>query len=77
MEYEPKFDGYRAIGLKTHGRVHLMSRNGKDFSQRALAALPDDTAIDGEGVALDGAGNLLQNHAASEYSLVFLPCLIC
>jgi bifunctional non-homologous end joining protein LigD len=53
----------------------------KDFSQRfrtltsALEALPDDTAIDGEVVALDGTGrpsfNLLQNHISSNYSLVF------
>jgi bifunctional non-homologous end joining protein LigD len=80
-EYEVKFDGYRAIGFKTRGRVHLMSRNGKDFSPRfrtltsALEALPDDTAIDGEVVALDGTGrpsfNLLQNHLSSAYSLVF------
>jgi bifunctional non-homologous end joining protein LigD len=80
-EYELKFDGYRAIGFKTRGLVHLMSRNGKDFSQRfrtlvrALEVLPDDTAIDGEVVALDGAGrpsfNPLQNHAGSDYSLVF------
>jgi len=80
-EYELKFDGYRAIGFKTRGLVQLMSRNGKDFSQRfrtlvrALEALPDDTAIDGEVVALDSTGrpsfNLLQNHASSDYSLVF------
>jgi bifunctional non-homologous end joining protein LigD len=80
-EYEVKFDGYRAIGFKTRGRVHLMSRNGKDFSQRfrtlarALEALPDDAVVDGELVALDTAGrqsfNLLQNYASSEYHLVF------
>jgi ATP-dependent DNA ligase len=33
-EYELKLDGYRAIAFKTRGRVHLRSRNGKDFSQR-------------------------------------------
>jgi bifunctional non-homologous end joining protein LigD len=80
-EYELKFDGYRAIGFKTRGLVHLMSRNGKDFSQRfrtlvrALEALLDDTAIDGEVVALDSTGrpsfNLLQNHTSSDYSVVF------
>jgi bifunctional non-homologous end joining protein LigD len=62
-EYELKFDGYRAIGFKTHNRVHLASRNGKDFSERfpelvhALEPLPDETVIDGEIVALDGTGH--------------------
>jgi bifunctional non-homologous end joining protein LigD len=80
-EYELKLDGYRAIGLKTSGRVLLLSRNGKDFSQRfqpltrALQALPDETVIDGEVVALDESGrpsfSLLQNYASGEYTLVF------
>jgi DNA ligase D-like protein (predicted ligase) len=80
-EYELKLDGYRAIGLKARGRALLLSRNGKDFTRRfqpvarALEALPDETVIDGEVVALDETGrpsfNLLQNYATSEYTLVF------
>ena len=80
-EYELKFDGYRAIAFKTRNRVHLASRNGKDFSQRfaelvrPLEPLPDETVIDGEIVALDATGhpsfNLLQNYATREYCLVF------
>jgi DNA ligase D-like protein (predicted ligase) len=61
-EYELKLDGYRGLGLKTHGHVRLFSRNGRDFSLRfpkvthALEALPDETLIDGEIVAVDESG---------------------
>jgi len=70
--YELKFDGYRAIGLKAGGRIHVLSRNGKDFTKRfasmahSLESLPDDTVIDGEVTAYDVDGrpsfNILQNH---------------
>jgi bifunctional non-homologous end joining protein LigD len=80
-EYELKFDGYRAVAFKTRNRVHLVSRNGKDFAQRypalvqALESLPNETVIDGEIVALDESGrpsfNLLQNFATRDYTLVF------
>jgi bifunctional non-homologous end joining protein LigD len=53
-EYEVKFDGYRALGIKSGGRVGLMFRNENDLSVRfpiltqALANLADETIIDGE-----------------------------
>jgi bifunctional non-homologous end joining protein LigD len=74
-DYQLKFDGYRAIAYKRQGEVHLRSRNDSDFNARypgvvrGLAALPDQTVIDGELVAFDSQGrpsfNALQNHAAS------------
>ena len=57
--YELKLDGFRAQAIKSGGRVHLRSRNDKDFNARypaivqALAALPDETVLDGEIVALE------------------------
>jgi bifunctional non-homologous end joining protein LigD len=78
--YELKLDGYRAEAIKTGGRVHLRSRNDKDFNARypaivqALAAMPDETVIDGEIIALDDSGrpsfSALQNHGAAA-SLVY------
>jgi DNA ligase D-like protein (predicted ligase) len=68
---ELKIDGYRALAIKSGGMVQLRSRNDNDFTVRyasiakALAAMPDETVIDGEVVALDADGkpsfNTLQN----------------
>ena len=79
--YELKLDGYRAIAFKAAGRVHLRSRNDKDFTARytaiaaALSGLPDETVIDGEVVAMDETGkpsfNLLQNFGSSQASLIY------
>ncbi|MBN9657079.1 MAG: non-homologous end-joining DNA ligase [Acidobacteria bacterium] len=72
---ELKLDGYRALAFKTGGRVHLRSRNDNDFNGhypgivQALEAMPDETVIDGEVVALDPEGrpsfNALQNHGGA------------
>jgi DNA ligase D-like protein (predicted ligase) len=73
-QYELKFDGYRALAIKTGRTIQLRSRNDNDFSRRypalarALASLPAETVVDGEVVALDASGrpsfNILQNHAS-------------
>jgi bifunctional non-homologous end joining protein LigD len=79
--YELKLDGYRAIAIKSEGKLLLRSRNDNDFSARyrdiarALTAIPDETVIDGEVVALNGEGrpsfNLLQNYGSGGAQLVY------
>jgi len=79
--YELKIDGYRSIAFKTGGKVHLRSRNDKDFSTtytaivKALSELPDETVIDGEIVALDEVGrpsfSALQNLGSNNVPLMY------
>jgi ATP-dependent DNA ligase len=79
--YEVKLDGFRAVAFKSRGKVFIRSRNDKDFNSRfpsivkALAALPDETIIDGEIVALDEDGkpsfNALQNYGSSKAPLLY------
>jgi bifunctional non-homologous end joining protein LigD len=69
--HEMKWDGFRAIFEVIDGKVVMHSRNGNDFTEQfpelqEIARLaPDGAVLDGEIVALDGAGRpnfgLLQN----------------
>jgi ATP dependent DNA ligase domain len=87
--FENKFDGYRAIGVKSAHRVSLFSRRRKSFDHHypliveALIELPEGTVVDGEIVALDESGrpnfNLLQNFRseASRIHYFIFDLLIC
>jgi DNA ligase D-like protein (predicted ligase) len=80
-QYEVKLDGNRAIGVRTKSGVELWSRNKRDFARqfsgvaRALAALPIETVIDGEIVAVNGDGlpnfSSLQNFGAGATAVLF------
>src|SRR5262249_13820488 len=79
--YELKLDGFRAIAIKSGGKVQLRSRNNNDFTTRyreistAPPAMPGETRIDGEVVALDDSRrpsfHLLQNHGSANATLVY------
>jgi len=72
--YEIKLDGYRAVAVKSVGRLNLFSRRQNSFNRQyplvfeVLRDLPDNTVIDGEVVALNESGqpdfNLLQHYRA-------------
>jgi bifunctional non-homologous end joining protein LigD len=61
--YEIKFDGYRALALRSDSETRVLSRNQKDVGKKfpeiinSIAALNvQDAIIDGEIVALDEKG---------------------
>jgi bifunctional non-homologous end joining protein LigD len=86
--WEIKLDGYRAIGVKSEGKVSLWSRNRKSLSRQfpliaeALTGLPDGTVVDGEIVAMGDDGrpnfNLLQNFKSEAKRIrLFVFDLLC
>ncbi|MGH7874809.1 MAG: non-homologous end-joining DNA ligase [Candidatus Binatia bacterium] len=86
--YQVKLDGYRCLAGRNSRGVKIWSRRGNLFNRdfpgmaEACAALPIDTLIDGEIVALDEQGrasfNLLQHHrsAASAIRLYAFDLLV-
>ncbi len=80
--YEVKWDGYRAVAVKSAHGVQLISRNQKNLTNdypaiaRAVAALPvREATLDGEIVAVDANGHpsfqALQHRGASGLPVVY------
>jgi DNA ligase D-like protein (predicted ligase) len=79
--YELKLDGFRALGRHSGRSAQVWSRNQKSLTSRfptiaeALRALPRDTVIDGEIVALDEGGkpsfNLLQGYGTEADTVMY------
>ncbi len=60
--YEPKWDGYRLVVVRTGGTTRVWSRQGRDLSSRfpdvvaaAVAQVPPGTVLDGEVVVWNGS----------------------
>jgi len=87
--HEIKLDGYRALAVKSDGKIRLYSRRKKSFNSQypylieALSDLPNDTVVDGEVVSLDDPGRpnfrLLQQFRsqASRIHYFIFDLLIC
>jgi ATP-dependent DNA ligase len=85
--YEIKLDGYRALAIKSDGKVELRSRNDNDFTIRharltaALASMPNETVVDGEVVALDQDSKpsfgALQKYGSARGHRFISICSIC
>src|SRR4030095_5210834 len=65
--YEEKYDGWRILAIKADGKVQLLSRNGRDHSQRfgelaiVIGSLPETTLI------LDGEVAVFDEHLISRF----------
>lgn len=80
-QYEIKWDGYRALAIRTGGKSALVSRRNNSFTSRfpsivaGLRPVEDGSILDGEIVALDAQGrpsfNLLQYQRVDARSLVY------
>lgn len=90
--HEIKLDGYRLIAYRTARGVRLLTRNGKDWTQRfepiqaAVKALPISAGVlDGEVVALNDAGipdfqalqNAIRKHAGARLQYVLFDLIHC
>jgi bifunctional non-homologous end joining protein LigD len=85
--YEIKWDGYRALALKSKGKVRLYSRRAREVTPdfpdiaKAVAQLPmKEGILDGEIVALDANGQAsfqllhLKKRSQARWCTTFLIC---
>jgi len=82
--YEPKWDGYRLVVVRSAGSTRVWSKQGRDLTDRfpdvvaaARAQLPAGTVLDGEVVIWNGARldfGLLQERMVS--SVARMPALV-
>lgn len=68
--YEVKFDGYRALALKSGNNVQLLSRNNKDFAKRFPEIIEAIRALDVEVAVLDGEVNALDKKGHTSFQLL-------
>jgi hypothetical protein len=78
--YELKLDGYRAIAFKSGNKVHLRSRNDKDFDgtypeiARALASLPDRRSLTAKSWRwTNGASLVMCSQSSGRRTALVLP----
>ena len=69
--FEIKYDGYRALAFVENGKVKLVSRNGKDFTNRFknIADLLQDSLQD-KLLVLDGEIVVFDENGRSDFSLL-------
>jgi bifunctional non-homologous end joining protein LigD len=80
-QYEIKWDGYRALGIRNKAALDLRSRRNNRLNDQfpsiadALNGIEDGSILDGEIVALDAQGrpsfSLLQHHKENAQALVY------
>jgi bifunctional non-homologous end joining protein LigD len=65
--FEIKFDGYRILSLVKDGRARLLSRNGKDWTERFSAVADGLRGLAGHDAVLDGEVVVLQENGVTDF----------
>jgi bifunctional non-homologous end joining protein LigD len=65
--HEIKFDGYRILAIKKNNITHLMSRNGKDWTNKFKSIADSINNIPIENAIFDGEVVILDSHLKSDF----------